>query len=85
MLRKRFLADLDAIDRGEDPKAVIRDPAANKSILLPVAERDILVGGLPFEQLRAHPQLGHELRSGYPFQAGQPEEVRKLYEQAMGL
>jgi 5,5'-dehydrodivanillate O-demethylase oxygenase subunit len=85
MLRKRFLADLDAIAGGKDPKAIIRDPELNRCVALPVAEREILIGGLPFEQLRAHPVLGHELRSGYPFQAGQPAEIRRMYEEAMGL
>ena len=85
MLRKRFLSDLDRIAQGHDPKAIIRDAELNKCVPLPVADRDILIGGLPFEQLRAHPVLGHELRSGYPFQTGQPEEVRRLYEEAMGI
>jgi hypothetical protein len=32
-----------------------------------------------------HPVLGKQLTDGYPFQAGQPEEVRRAYEQAMGI
>jgi hypothetical protein len=39
MIRRRFLRDLEAIARREDPKAVIRDPAINRSVRLPVAER----------------------------------------------
>ena len=31
MIRRRFLRDLEAIARGEDPKAVIRDPALNRA------------------------------------------------------
>src|SRR5690349_9651410 len=34
MIRRRFLRDLEAIARGEDPKAVIRDPARNRAIPL---------------------------------------------------
>jgi len=85
MLRKRFWADLESIAKGNDPKAIIRDAELNKCVPLPVADREILIGGLPVEQLRAHPVLGHELRSGYPFQTGQPDEVRRLYEEAMGM
>ncbi|HYR83275.1 MAG TPA: aromatic ring-hydroxylating dioxygenase subunit alpha [Terriglobia bacterium] len=84
MLRKRFVNDIELIAQGKDPKAIIRDPEINKCVGLPVAERQALTEGLPFAQLRKHPLLGRELIDGYPFQAGQPEEVRKLFEEAMG-
>ena len=84
MLRKRFLNDLDLIARGEDPKAVIRDAEINKCVRLPIAERQALIEGLPFAELRKHPLLGRELIDGYPFQVGQPQEVRRLFEEAMG-
>src|SRR5437588_8321456 len=45
MIRRRFLDDLKAITEGRDPKAVIRDPAANRTIMLPVAEREALIDG----------------------------------------
>jgi hypothetical protein len=32
LIRRRFLRDLEAVGRGEDPKAVIRDPQLNHSI-----------------------------------------------------
>jgi len=44
----------------------------------------MLTEGLPFAQLRKHPLLGRELIDGYPFQAGQPAEVRRLFQEAMG-
>ena len=84
MLRKRFLNDLDLIAQGKDPKAIIRDSEINKCVGLPVAERQALTEGLPFAQLRKHPLLGRELIDGYPFQAGQPAEVRRLFQEAMG-
>jgi 5,5'-dehydrodivanillate O-demethylase oxygenase subunit len=37
MIRRRFLDDIKAIAEGKDPKAIIRDPAANRAIVLPVA------------------------------------------------
>ena len=85
MLRKRFLSDLDALVKGEDPKAVIRDPVANQCLPLPIAERKILTQGATREELLRHPLLGRQLTEGYPFQAGQPEEVRRAYEEAMGI
>src|SRR5580692_3505336 len=51
MLRKRFLNDLEAVARGEDPKAVIRDAGVNGCVPLPVAERKILTEGLAREDL----------------------------------
>jgi 5,5'-dehydrodivanillate O-demethylase len=32
MIRRRFLHDLEAVARGEDPEAVIRNPELNRSI-----------------------------------------------------
>ena len=85
MLRKRFLSDLELIARGEDPKAIIRDPEQNRSVRLPVAERKILTQGATRQELLRHPLLGKQLTNGFPFQAGQPDEVRKAYEDAMGI
>ena len=42
MIRRRFLDDIKAIAEGKDPKAIIRDPAANRAIVLPVAERALV-------------------------------------------
>ena len=82
MVRKRFLEDLERVARGEDPKAIVRDPKANECISLPVANRRSLVEGLTRAELDAHPFAGFRL---YPFQAGQPDEVRRAYEEAMGF
>ena len=83
--RQRFLNDLEAIARGEDPKAIIRDPAVNKNVPLPVAERKLLVDGLTRAELLAHPILGKQYAGDYIFQAGQPEEVRAAFKAAMGI
>lgn len=85
LLRKRLMDDLDAVERGQDPKAVIRDPNANTCIRLPLAERKAMTEGLPLAELLQHPFLGEELRRGYPFQAGQPDEIRRQFEEAMGI
>ena len=85
LLRQRFLDDLGAIGRGEDPKGVIRDPAANISVRLPVAERRFLTESVSRAELLKHPVLGKQYEGEYPFQAGQPEEVRRAYAKAMGI
>ncbi len=82
-IRKRFMDDLEAIERGEDPKAIVRDPAKNVKIELPIAPRRQLEVGLTRAQMLAHP-LAHQFKR-YIFQVGQPEEIRKAYEAAMGF
>jgi 5,5'-dehydrodivanillate O-demethylase len=84
MMRQRFLKDIDAIARGEDPKATIRDPELNRCINLPIADRKNLIEGLTLDELAKHPLAGGQL-SDYVFQAGQPREVRAAYAKAMGL
>jgi 5,5'-dehydrodivanillate O-demethylase oxygenase subunit len=84
MLRQRFLRDIDAIARGEDPKATVRDPEINRCIGLPIADRKGLVEGRTLEEIAKHP-LGSGQLTDYVFQAGQPREVRKAYADAMGL
>ena len=85
MLRKRFFEDLDRIAKGEDPKCIIRDSELNRCIPLPVAERKLLTEGLTREELMRHPIHGRQLTEGYPFQAGQPREVREAFLAAMGF
>jgi 5,5'-dehydrodivanillate O-demethylase len=82
MVRKRFFEDLERVARGEDPKAIVRDPAANDPIVLPVANRRSLTEGLTRAELAANPFAAPR---HYPFQAGQPDAVRAAYEEAMGF
>ena len=84
MMRRRFMADLEAVARGEEPKGLIRDPAKNHKVQLPAANRDFYIHGLPRSQMLHHPTVGSPIR-GYPFQAGQPEDVRLAFEAAMGF
>jgi 5,5'-dehydrodivanillate O-demethylase len=85
LLRKRFLDDLAALDRGEDPKGIIRDPELNKCVPLPIADRKVFVEGLAWDEMMKHPLLSQELTKGYPFQAGQPDDIRRAFEDAMGI
>jgi 5,5'-dehydrodivanillate O-demethylase len=82
LVRKRFQEDLERIARGEDPKAIVRDPAQNDPIVLPVANRRSLIEGLTREEIAANPFAAPR---HYPFQAGQPDDVRRAYEDAMGF
>ena len=84
LLRRRLLAELDAATSGAEPKALIRDPARNERIPLPCPNRQIYVDGLPLQEMLAHPAIGVMIRS-YPFQDGEPPEVRAAFEAALGL
>src|SRR5579875_33201 len=83
LMRKRFLDDLEAIERGEDPKGLIRDPKENECIRLPIVLRDLYTKPHTRAELEAHPgRIGTYMRN-YIFQAGQPDEVRIASEKAL--
>ncbi len=85
MMRRRFFEEIDALQSnpGHEPKGLIRDPAKNDNVFLPSACRDEMLQGLPRAQLAAHPLLGPYLKDFFG-QAGQPEHVRREYEEAIG-
>jgi 5,5'-dehydrodivanillate O-demethylase oxygenase subunit len=85
LLRQRLMDDLAAIEKGDDPKGLIRDAAVNHRVPLPIAERRYLTESISREELVSHPVLGKQYLGEYPFQAGQPEEVRRAYAEAMGI
>jgi 5,5'-dehydrodivanillate O-demethylase oxygenase subunit len=66
MLRKRFLADLDSLRRGNDPKNVIRDPERNRRLKLPLAD----------DQMRVPDTLPPSLIEGRPLEI--QEELEAL-------
>jgi len=84
MIRRRFLNDIEAVKDGRDPKAVIRDPAVNRAISLPVAEREAFIEGFTRAEAMANPLARRGLQ-GYIFQTGQPAEVRAAFLAAMGF
>jgi 5,5'-dehydrodivanillate O-demethylase len=84
MMRQRFFAEMEAVAEGRDPMGVIRDPAAARSVALPNMMREINTEGLPLEELRKHPLFGPRFRE-FQFHIGQPPEVRREFEQAMGI
>ena len=55
MIRRRFLNDIEAVKDGRDPKAVIRDPAVNRAIALPVAEREAFIEGFTRAEFMQRP------------------------------
>ena len=87
MLRRRFLADMERVAQGGDPKAVIRDARLNQCVGLPVVGREAFTEGLTREQwqnLERGGALGNAARRDFVWLAGQPEEVSRAYKAAMG-
>ena len=84
LVRRRFLDDMDAIEAGRDPKAIVRDSAINRRIDLPVAERETLNESVSREKLMKDPNSKRALQ-GYIFQTGQPAQVRQAFLAAMGI
>ncbi|MBI2203553.1 MAG: aromatic ring-hydroxylating dioxygenase subunit alpha [Candidatus Rokubacteria bacterium] len=86
MMRRKLLDQAEVVARGGEPMAVIRDAELNRCITLPIIGRDRFVNGASrasFKEANSTP--GAFLPEGFPFVAGQPEEVRKAYRRAMGL
>jgi 5,5'-dehydrodivanillate O-demethylase len=87
MMRRTMLEQAEAVARGEEPKAVVRDAERNRCISLPIIGRARYVNGFSQAQLyrEATGTPGPVLPEGFPFLAGQPDEVRAAYRKAMGL
>jgi 5,5'-dehydrodivanillate O-demethylase len=83
-MRKRFFADMDKVAKGEDPSATLRDPAAASCVKLPDVMRKYNVEGVPLADYDKHPLLKERL-AGFRHHYGQPAEVRRAFEQAMGI
>ena len=84
MLRRRFFEDLERIAAGQDPSGLIRDPARNRNVELPIADRRSHTEGYTVAEILADP-FRKMMFTAYIFQAGQPESVRLAFERAMGL
>jgi len=83
-IRRRFFEEMDKIAAGGEAKGTIRDPAKNVRVQLPMMDRAQMLGSLTREQILANPKTAL-LYTSYIFQAGQPEQVRQLMSEAMGL
>ena len=85
MMRKRFFDDIEAVAKGEEPSGLVRDPAVNDGIELPIIGRQLFKEGMTREQLNDSTLDTSITSRRFIFQAGQPEEVRRAFEIAMGV
>jgi 5,5'-dehydrodivanillate O-demethylase oxygenase subunit len=86
-MRRAMLEQADIVAEGGEPKGLVRDPAQNACIRLPIINHDYWEQGFSLAQLqRENPQLAALFQpKEFVFQAGQPEEIRQAYRRAMGL
>jgi 5,5'-dehydrodivanillate O-demethylase len=84
MIRKRLFEDLEAIAQGRDPKAVMRNPTVARCIELPYFQKKESVEGIALEEYDKYPLLKARLKA-FRHCYGQPPEVRRAFEQAMGI
>ena len=86
-MRKRMLEQAELVARGGEPKAVIRNPAQNACVRLPIIGREHFVGG--YSRAKSDERRGRTpglvQRKDFPFLTGQPEEIRQAFRRAMGL
>jgi len=84
MIRKRYLDDIAAVKRGEDPMGIVRDPTVNARIDLPIANKHLFINGRSARDYDNDVLRGTS-RVSYMFQAGQPDDVRHAWLEAMGF
>jgi 5,5'-dehydrodivanillate O-demethylase len=85
MIRKRFLDDMNKIENGEDPKAIIRDEKINECIQFPLMGSEMMINGYPREMLEDTTSPLMRSKRQFIFQAGQPPHVKAAYEEVMGI
>jgi 5,5'-dehydrodivanillate O-demethylase len=84
MMRKRYFEELDAVARGEEPKGIIRSANVAKCVDLPFFQKNVMIEGITLAEHENYPLLKARLKA-FRHCAGQPMEVRRAFEQAMGI
>ena len=84
MMRKRFFDELDAIAKGAEPKATVRSANVARCIELPNITKKTSIEGITLAEYPDYPLLNARLK-GFRHCSGQPAEVRRAFEEAMGI
>src|SRR5262249_51290518 len=84
MIRKRLFDDLDAIAQGRDPKAVIRNSNVASCVELPFFHKKESTEGITLAEHEKYPLLKARLKA-FRHCYGQPPEIRRAFEEAMGI
>jgi 5,5'-dehydrodivanillate O-demethylase oxygenase subunit len=84
MIRKRFFDDIDAMERGEDPKGVIRSANIARCVDLPYFQKKECIEGVLLEDFKKYPLMQTRLK-GFRHCYGQPPDVWRAFQEAMGI
>jgi 5,5'-dehydrodivanillate O-demethylase oxygenase subunit len=84
MIRKRFFEELAALANGAEPKGIIRNSNVARCVELPNMERRRCVEGVTRAEFETIPILKARLE-GFRWQYGQPPQVRRAFEEAIGI
>jgi 5,5'-dehydrodivanillate O-demethylase oxygenase subunit len=84
MMRRRFFEEMDAVAEGREPGGVIRNHNEAQCIPLPNMRRETNTEGITLEQFNDDPVLKNMLKE-FRYHYGQPPEVRRAFEEAMGI
>jgi 5,5'-dehydrodivanillate O-demethylase len=84
LMRRRLLEEAEKVKQGLEPKGVIRDPKTARFVQLPIIGRDFFLAGYSLRDVAGG---NNPLRypKSFIFQAGQPEEITRAYQEAMGM
>ena len=91
MMRNRLVADMEAVERGDDPSGLVRDPAKNECIKWPTATISHYVDPITREGVVKHSAFLHTLLPGmrpednFFLIEGQPDHVRAEWDYLRGL
>jgi 5,5'-dehydrodivanillate O-demethylase len=83
-MRRRFFEEPDALEDGQEPKGLIRDPLRNVKVPLPMVYGDQVTQSRTLSEIAAHRTL-KAFYTSYIFQAGQPDWVKQLASEALGF
>jgi len=84
MMRRRLLSDMKVVADGGEPKALVRDEEINRCVPLPIMGRSEFIDGTPPGVIFG-PGQTVSAEGDFLFLAGQPEEIRQAFIDAMGI
>jgi 5,5'-dehydrodivanillate O-demethylase len=84
MMRRRLVDDIKVVADGGEPKGLVRDEALNRCVPLPIIGRSEFIDGTP-PGVTFGPGQTVTAEGDFVFLAGQPDEIRLAYCDAMGI
>ncbi|MFC3052559.1 aromatic ring-hydroxylating dioxygenase subunit alpha [Kordiimonas pumila] len=87
MMRRCYEKNMQLVSDGQDPKGLIRDSKKNACVELPIKHRELFTQSMSLDESRALAKaLSYRLNEpDYQHQVGQPEEIKREYQIAMGM